>query len=401
MIKQVTIENYKSIETLELNLGRVNVFIGENGCGKSNILEAIALCSASVNNKLDNEFLTSRGIRVSQNPKFMRSTFSHQNVDKEIRIVLTGNNGVRAECSLQNDNKSPYSKWVDVSLKDQKPLFAKQSLVLMSEEFPSSSVTAEYIENASPGVIDPVIGKMVKEMDDAFLPELRKMVIRKRLNLEDFIIYSPENSYLRTFEKEGQILPLGIRGEGLLTLLKVMASESKESLREIKEGLELISWFKDVQIPDNLSEEEQSIYIQDKYIHKKLKYFNQINANEGFLFLLFYFSLFVSKETPRFFAIDNIEASLNPKLCWELMRKLVLLAKKHDKQVILTTHSPSVLDGLDLEDDEQKLFVIYRNKLGHTKAMPVEKPKVIKGEKPLKLSEEFLRGYLGGLPKNF
>ncbi len=35
MIHKITIENFKSIDHLELELGRVNVFIGENGSGKS------------------------------------------------------------------------------------------------------------------------------------------------------------------------------------------------------------------------------------------------------------------------------------------------------------------------------------------------------------------------------
>ena len=74
MIQEITIENYKSIQSLSIELGRVTVFIGENGCGKSNILEAIALGSAAAD-KLDNEFLAPRGIRVTD-PKLMRSAFN-------------------------------------------------------------------------------------------------------------------------------------------------------------------------------------------------------------------------------------------------------------------------------------------------------------------------------------
>ena len=62
MIRRITIENFKSIDRLEL--GRVNVFISENGCGKSNILEAIGFGAAAAANKLDHEFLVSRGIRT-------------------------------------------------------------------------------------------------------------------------------------------------------------------------------------------------------------------------------------------------------------------------------------------------------------------------------------------------
>jgi AAA15 family ATPase/GTPase len=221
-------------------------------------------------------------------------------------------------------------------------------------------------------------------------------------NFSKFTIYSPENKALRTFEKEGQIQPLGINGEGLFKLIKVLKSEENPNrLNQIKEKLQLIDWFRDFEVPEDLSPMQTSLPIKDKYLDIDLSYFDQRSSNEGFLFLLFYFALFISDLTPSFFAIDNIDASLNPRLCRRLMQELVELAKKHDKQVIFTTHNPAVLDGLDLDDDEQRLFAIYRNQLGHTKARRILKPEPLEGQEPVKLSEAFLRGYIGGLPKNF
>ncbi len=96
-----------------------------------------------------------------------------------------------------------------------------------------------------------------------------------------------------------------------------------------------------------------------------------------------------------------MDASLNPKLVTTLVEQLVELAKKHDKQVIFTTHNPAVLDGIDLGDDEQRLFVTERGKDGATRARRVEAPTPLDGDPPVPLSEAFVRGYLGGLPKNF
>jgi AAA15 family ATPase/GTPase len=79
MIRELHINNYKSLHELTLNVGRFNVFIGENGCGKSNLLEAIALAAAAAADKLDHEFLTSRGIRVTE-PQLMRSAFSNESL---------------------------------------------------------------------------------------------------------------------------------------------------------------------------------------------------------------------------------------------------------------------------------------------------------------------------------
>ncbi|MEG4328041.1 AAA family ATPase, partial [Microcoleus sp. herbarium5] len=403
-------------QKLKLELGRVTVLIGENGCGKSNILEAIALASAAADDKLDNEFLASRGIRVTE-PQLMRSAFEKENLDKNINIDIKGNDGENFSCILDNDN-SPYSQWVnknfvsapEISLEKVDPNSGKAENVILIED--SQEVSAKLkkeifqkLNKISLKIEDFTFSIQIEEEEE--LP--KNIALLKRFfnnfssnsKLINFTIYSPENQALRTFEKEGQIQPLGINGEGLFKLIKFLNSETnQDKLNQIKEKLQLIDWFRNFEVPENLSPMQTSLQIKDKYLDRDLTYFDQKSSNEGFLFLLFYFALFISDLTPKFFAIDNIDASLNPRLCRRLMQELVELAKKHDKQVIFTTHNPAVLDGLDL-DDEQRLFVIYRNQLGHTKARRILKPEPLEGQEPVKLSEAFLRGYIGGLPKNF
>ncbi len=45
MIEKLQIQNFKSIKELDLDCGRVNIFIGKPNAGKSNILEALGFCS--------------------------------------------------------------------------------------------------------------------------------------------------------------------------------------------------------------------------------------------------------------------------------------------------------------------------------------------------------------------
>jgi AAA15 family ATPase/GTPase len=69
MIKKFEIENYKSIKKTSIELGRFNIFIGENGCGKSNILEAFAMFSTSISRStISTDEFYNKVIRVS-NPK--------------------------------------------------------------------------------------------------------------------------------------------------------------------------------------------------------------------------------------------------------------------------------------------------------------------------------------------
>jgi predicted ATPase len=373
MIKEICIENYKSIQNLKFELGRVTVLIGENGCGKSNILEAIALSAAAASNKLDNEFLATRGIRETE-PQLMRSAFNKEKVTQEIKISFGENEEIYFDYVLQNKNE-PYTKWINETLQLDDSILKQLSSIEGNEE------------------------TLKKALED-----FKKVSFGHSLTehyLQEFLIYSPEYYCLRNFKEEGQIRPLGINGEGLFKLLQVLSLDTNEDkLNEIKEKLKLMGWFKDFQVPNNLFIGERAIKIEDRYLDKEIT-FDQRSTNEGFLFLLFYFCLFISEDTPKFFAIDNIDASLNPKLCRRLIKELVDLAKKYDKQVIFTTHNPAILDGLNLNDDDQRLFVVSRKKSGHTKAMRFFKPETPKGEEPITLSEAFLRGYLGGLPKSF
>lgn len=387
MIGEVRIQNYKSIQKLKLELGRVTVLIGENGCGKSNILEAIALASAAANDKLDNEFLAARGIRVTE-PRFMRSAFEKENLAKDISIELKGNQGQPFSCILKNDN-SPYSQWVSQTFFGNNETSLKKAANLVVQKYGGVEKLKSLLEETD----SQQVFLSFKKDAESFIPIF---------HLNKFIIYSPENPALRTFEKEGQIQPLGINGEGLFKLIYLLTFDNnQDQIKEIKNRLRLIDWFEDFEIPQNLGTMQTSIQIKDRYLDIDVTSFDQRSSNEGFLFLLFYFALFISELTPKFFAIDNIDASLNPRLCRRLIQELVELAKNNDKQVIFTTHNPAVLDGLDLDDDEQRLFVISRNQLGYTKATRILKPQPLEGQEPVKLSEAFLRGYIGGLPKNF
>ena len=395
MISQISIKNYKSIIELDLELGRVTVLIGENGCGKSNILEAIALCSAATDDRLDHEFLSSRGIRIPDDARFMRSAFDAQDVSDDILITVVGmeelvgennaNERKQFQCVLHENDNSAYSTWTNIL--SNKLDRSEPTIAALLKKFGEIRNIPESLDT---------ITEIVQEINTFH---------RLRLglpNLQGFLIYSPENSSLRTFETEEQIQPLGIKGEGLFKLLTVLSSEeNKDRLTEIKNELMLLDWFDDFSIGAGISTGERNINIKDRYLDESLSYFTQKSANEGFLFLLFYFTLFISRETPSFFAIDNIDASLNPKLCSRLLKELASLAKKHDKQAIVTTHNPAILDGLNLNDNDHRLFVVSRNKMGHTKVKRIFKPDVAEGQTPIPLSEAFLRGYLGGLPRNF
>ena len=75
MIKTIKVESFKSLQSVELELGIVNVFVGANGSGKSNLLEAIGVLSAAADGKVNDQTLLQRGVRPGV-PQLYKSAFS-------------------------------------------------------------------------------------------------------------------------------------------------------------------------------------------------------------------------------------------------------------------------------------------------------------------------------------
>jgi len=228
-----------------------------------------------------------------------------------------------------------------------------------------------------------------------------------RTYISKYLIYSLSINALRGLTSESFQYPLGVNGEGLDVLLNNLP---KEEIVQIKESAkEYISWIEDIFFDSEevykmqgykLGRSKSNLYFRDKFMQKKNNLFSAENANESALELLFYLTLFISKKTPDIFAIDNIENGLNPRLCRFLIKKICELSVKNGKQVLITTHNPAILDGLNLNDDSQRLYVVTRNDEGKTQAKRIQ-TKEQNGEHHMMLSEMWMKGLIGGVPYNF
>ena len=410
MIENIRIRNYKSIVDLTLDLGRFNVIIGTNGCGKSNILEAITMASAASQNKLDAESLKNRGIRETE-PQFMMNAFDDIELDSnnsviQIDIRSTENpEGTSAIIGYSNQER----KWRnngDISDEAYGIIISKEvheilkGFIEKSKESESTTFDKEFNDFLSNNRYKDWLA-FVRNEKNVTKEEIEKKFGKSFLEAPtyaNYISFRPVEKVLRDFN-DYTTYPLGNKGEGLFQYLKELSkNESNKGLfEEINKGLKILDWFDGFNIPDGLLSNEYKLSIGDKFLKDSLHYFDQRSTNEGFLYLLFFLTLFNSKDTPQFFAVDNIETSFNPGLCQSLTKYLIKATKEKEKQVILTTHNPFVLDGMDLSDDEVRLLVCRRDIDGHTK---IERVKY-REDRKMPLSELWMSGLIGALPDNF
>ncbi len=398
MIQKIRIQNYKSIADLTLELGQFNVFIGENGCGKTNILEAIAMLSGAKNNRLTIEDLVNQGVRVARPDLTFNAFLSDEQKKRvEYNIEYKGLDNQQKdhtwiECNT-NDLHADWetNKW-DLNFSDLKDKEGTRDLIRkIQEEGMSKEVMKEALESEDKS-FESVLG---------FLMAGFILYNADRIHLLDYLIYNLNTQALRGETRVSLKQPLGIHGEGLDRLL---ANFDESQLSQLAEYQYLISWLKDVVLDKegeykykSLNVEGDSIlYFKDRFM-KENSLFNVENANEGVLHILFYLALFISEKTPDFFAIDNIETALNPKLCRELTKILSTINPK--KQALVTTHNPAILDGLDLTNDNIRLFTVRRNGDGHTVCKRIQFKEGM--EKEFKLSKMWMDGMLGAIPKNF
>jgi hypothetical protein len=74
-------------------------------------------------------------------------------------------------------------------------------------------------------------------------------------------------------------------------------------------------------------------------------------------------------ESPKVFAIDNIDSALNPKITRKLLETVIQATCRKQEgaenfgpdQVFLTSHNPTSLDAFDIFDSEQRIFVVMRD----------------------------------------
>jgi len=419
MIRTIRIQNYKSILDHSIDLGRVNVFIGENGCGKTNLLEAIAMASASVTGKLDAEELYSKGVRIAK-PSTTFSSFAGARQKQRIELVFTlahdaakrPRTDLHVTCTIGSRNAQDITaEWFDneVDVDDSgKPLdwedLGKKANALLEQGTSQLEQAKQLGDTKKQAKAAQFFTSKAVPALQAFSKLTRRNILAREIG--DFVIYNLNALALRGIQVTSRKEPLGINGENLDVLI---SSFPKKQLDEMIKRSKLVSWldtfFVDPQDAlkfqgHKLGRSISTLYFRDKFMRQKGNVFSAENANEGILHVLFYLALFISPKTPKFFGIDNIETALNPKLCRKLITEIVDLAPKHGKQVLLTTHNPATLDGLNLHDDDQRLFVVYRNNDGHTVTKRIKlKPET--GESAMPLSELWMRGHLGGIPKQF
>ena len=388
-LRQIHIKGFKSIVEQTIALGRVNCFIGANGVGKSNILEALGVCGAAANGRVDDEAILRRGVRAGL-PRLFKASFDSAPIPPHILLEAEGAPAASYRVSLLNPLGKPEPGW---SFKSE--ALSSGDTQLLSRG-PRGKGARNLEETAGLGAL-----KLVELAPDDPASLLLKA-------LQGYAIYSPNTPALRATVPDPQTrLPVGLVGGRL--------AEGFEALRRgldsarLDEVLELIDWASDVVATDfasallspSVPRAKQVLRFTDRFMAPSRNTLTAYDASEGALYVLFAAVLCLSPSSPPIFAIDNLDSALNPRLITRLVSRLDgwLSSAATPRQLLFTAHNPAVLDGLDLENDDIRLFAVERNSAGHTVVRRITlSPELQRLNETYPLSRLWTMGHLGAVP---
>ncbi len=395
MIDTISIRSFKSLESVTVELGLVNVLIGANGSGKSNLLEAIGVLSAAADGKVNDQTLLQRGVRPGV-PSLYKSAF-RQNGQSGGRqpphiFFAAANRHDKYEVTLNNPLAHPEPAW----------RFKHERWQRDGHDLAGRSPAMRPRPNPEQGLA--ALKAAERPQDEPATQFLKE--------LQGYVIYTPATAVLRGTAAETQPRrPCGLSGGQLPTAIAeiLRGREGGEHTQRVcREALELIDWAKafgsrqasQMPLSAAAAASDRVIRFTDRYMIEKRNQLSGYDASEGALYVLFLAVVAAHPLSPTLCAIDNADHGLNPRLARSLMSRFCTWypASPRCRQVLLTTHNPLVLDGLPLQDERVRLFVVSRTTSGRTTVRRVTVTQQMRDnvDRGWTLSRLWVMGHLGG-----
>src|SRR6185436_13324586 len=205
MFSTFSVEGFKSLFETSLELGAFNVFVGANGSGKSNLLEAIGVMGAAAFGSVEPETLRYRGVRPGL-PALYKTSFRNRRFRRLITMTASADD-VTYRVGLDNPIESPSFRWRIASeslAEGARPIVSRSPRGCKLHQLDGR------IERITPDPEQTVSRLALAGRDNALQA---KGLIDELVN---FAIYAPTTPVLRGIASEDVIRdPVGLTGGGL------------------------------------------------------------------------------------------------------------------------------------------------------------------------------------------
>jgi len=353
MLTKIHIQNFKSLKYVTLDLQPVNLLIGPNNSGKTNLLKAL-------------EFLKNE--ELGGNRDFTEQTFKHENVTLIFKTYSSENS-------------------LEIKIfKEESKVYPTRRRLLNGEDI-SQKISQELLDNRD---IDSLL--KIIALIQFYRPNPLKFTEAQAIQSNNYINEDASN---------------------LVPFLETLRDEYRENFAAIEEDLrKCIPEFHDIRFKTV----EPTTNSDDKRTFKKWGLYSDISKmiywadelSEGVLYFVALLCIIHQPNPPKLLLLEEPERGIHPRRIKEVVDFIFNLAQMKDIQVIMTSHHPYILN--EFEDIPEAVFVFDKDEEGATQVRNLQKDIIApsnaendeQGLPRIKftqdLAEHWFSGFLGGVP---
>lgn len=342
MIEKIQIKNFKAIQSASIKLTDLSVFVGNNGSGKSSVIEALQTLQNILLHGLSAGFNERWfGLEHIRNTSSAGSSKSTKIFQQDIEIKIQGKLGKEKYLYEIHFNATAsgdlYLVTSELLKKNKETIFRAE---IVDERGNAELFLGENPEPTNYVANRPVLAEEKLHDDHPFAIQLSDYIASWQ-----FLTLEPERMYFPSRRDYGQIkVRMKSSGENLADFFSRMQDDTfrneliLEKMRYVLPEL------------DNIGREEIAIqkqiylFLQGEHDAKRLPSWL---FSSGTLRILALLAILNNSDVPPVIFIEEIENGLDPRTLNLLVEEIRGILPDH--QVIATTHSPYFLDLLALK----------------------------------------------------
>jgi AAA15 family ATPase/GTPase len=320
MLKRVSIQNFKSLKDVTLDLQKVNLLIGPNNSGKTNFLKALEYMLKDNTNQNEPDY---KRLAFNQNPENQISIRFEYDYNREYNVNTI------FETTINKSDEIVKSNWI---YQDKQLVKHQRSNSGSYDTNELKSRTGEVkIYKPDPNKLDepgPVGGgEETVSADASNLVGFLDLMLSKYRKVVFGLIETDIKTCIPEFDE--------IKLDDVPATEKIKKQFGDRSIKRI--GL-----------ANSISD---STYWADE-------------LSEGTLYFLAFLCIIHQPNPPKLLLLEEPEKGIHPRRIHEVMNFIFRLADEKDIQIILTTHNENVLNGFT--SMPEAVFVFNKDEEGAT-----------------------------------
>ncbi len=343
MITRISIQHFRSIEYLNLELSDVSIFVGRNGAGKSNIIDAITFVRDALTDGLDKAVSDRHGIQSLR--QWSPTRPFNVTITLSVRVPPNGVGYYAFTLAPLGDSyviRREEGNWTDMrervrQRRDREP---EVHTVYIDRSFTRDEKGIVIIKDRD----DDDKQTRVPDADDLFLSSRYSFGFGPLLAAASgFESYSIFPNTLREPQKQSKEIHLEKHGSNLASILKQMRKEKRsENITEIISSMQQV-------VPDleNITVQSIAGFLTPQFRigssdDQPTHVFNVNQMSDGTLRLLGILVALYQDPRPPTIALEEPELTVHPGILKIISDSITEVSQRC--QILVTTHSPYLLD---------------------------------------------------------